>query len=187
MAPSLLPLILLLFGVGFLLANARILLDYLRFLRRRRSALLTWPDARPGYSILSVGLAVALGLLIVYNIVVARHAAAQALFGELMMFLYYAWLLPLSRRIGRGFYQDGIWAEVGFIPYWQIGGVTWREGEQVTLIIISRLRNLARRLVVPLAHYGEARRLLRDRIVAHDIDFTGTGLNLENHDEREDV
>jgi len=32
-----------------------------------------------------------------------------------------------------------------------VGGLTWREGEhQVTLIVISRLRNLARRLIVPL-------------------------------------
>ncbi len=33
------------------------------------------------------------------------------------MFLYYAILLPLARRIGRGFYVDGIWADSAFIPY----------------------------------------------------------------------
>ena len=66
-----------------------------------------------------------------------------------MMFVYYGYLVPLSRRIGRGFYADGIWAETGFVPYWRIGAVSWREGEEIALVIVSRLRNLARRLVVP--------------------------------------
>ena len=82
-----------------------------------------------------------------------------------MMFLYYGYLLPLSLRIRRGFYEDGVWTDTGFIPYHEIGGISWREGEhQVTLIVISRLRNLARRLAVPPEHYGAARRLLRDKI-----------------------
>jgi len=95
-----------------------------------------------------------------------------------------------SHRIRRGFYEDGIWAETGFIPYASIGGITWRqgaEGRDPTLVIISRLRKLARRLSVPGRHYAEVRRLLRDKIAAHDIHFSGTGLNLERHDEREDV
>ena len=81
-----------------------------------------------------------------YKLVFLRRQA----FGETMMFVYYAYLLPLSRRIGRGFYEDGIWADSAFIPYNEVGGISWREGEhQVTLIVISRLRNLARRLAVP--------------------------------------
>ena len=35
---------LLVLGAGFLVANARLILEYLRFLRRRRSALLIWPQ-----------------------------------------------------------------------------------------------------------------------------------------------
>jgi hypothetical protein len=57
----------------------------------------------------------------------------------------------------------------------------------VALVIISRLRNLARHLNVPAQHYGAARRLLRDKISKHDIHFTGTGLDLLDHDEREDI
>ena len=45
--------------------------------------------------------------------------------------IYYGYAQPLSLKIGRGFYQDGIWAEGGFVPYSEIGGLTWREGEQV--------------------------------------------------------
>ena len=68
------------------------------------------------------------------------------------MFLYYAYALPLSIRIGRGFYEQGIWAEKGFIPYSQIGGLSWREDEQITLVLIYRMKNFARSLVVPHAH-----------------------------------
>jgi len=181
-----LPRILFLFGIGFLLADAKILVDYVRFRRRRGLAILTWPDPRPRFSWLNTGIAVVLGLLLVYNLAVQRRASVQV-FGEAMMFLYYAYLAPLGRQIGRGFYEDGIWADSAFIPYWQIGGISWREGEQVTLVVISRLRNLARRVIVPGSHYAEARRVLRDKIQAHDIHFAGTGLDLGNHDEREDV
>lgn len=123
-------------------------------------------------------------MLVVYKVVVLRQQA----FGEEMMFLYYACLLPVSRRIARGFYKDGIWADSSFIAYNEVGGISWREGDgRATLIVISRLRSLARRLAVPLEHYGAARRLLRDKIAAHDIHFTGTGLDLGDRDERESV
>jgi hypothetical protein len=108
-------------------------------------------------------------------------------FGESMMLVYYSYAQPLSLRIGRGFYQDGIWAEGGFVPYSEIGGLTWREGEQVTLVMMFRWRNFAKSLVVPQPYYGAARRLLRDKIAAHDIHFTGKTLDLGVHDDRDDV
>jgi hypothetical protein len=105
-----------------------------------------------------------------------------------MMFAYYAYLMPLNRRIRRGFYEDGIWLDTAFIPYHEIGGISWREGEhEVALIVISRLRNLARHLIVPGDKYGAARRLLRDKIGEHAIHFTGTGLDLGAHDERDEA
>ena len=175
---------LVLLGVGFLVANARLILEYFTFLRRRRSALLTWPSPKPPYYGMALAIGVVLGFLVFYKLVVLRRQA----FGEGMMFLYYAYLFPLSRQIGRGFYEEGIWADTVFIPYNEVGGISWREGEhQVTLIVISRLRNLARRLSVPVEHYAAARRLLRDKIAAHDIHFTGTGLDLGGHDERDEV
>jgi hypothetical protein len=105
-----------------------------------------------------------------------------------MMFVYYAYLIPLTRRIGRGFYEDGIWADSTFIPYNELGGISWREGEHnVSLVMISRLKNLARRLVVPMEHYSAARKLLRDKIGDHEIHFLGTGLDLGAHDERDEA
>jgi hypothetical protein len=103
-----------------------------------------------------------------------------------MMFVYYAYLMPLSRRIGRGFYEDGIWADSSFIAYRDVGGISWRETEhEVTLIVISRLRSLARRLIVPGDKYRAAQRVLRDKMDEHEIQFTGTGLDLSEDRERD--
>ena len=174
--------VLVLLGVGFLAANLKLAYDYVRYLRRRRSALLTWRAPKPPQYLFALGLGVALGLLVIAKLFVLRRQA----FGESMMFLYYAYFFPMSLTIGRGFYEDGIWAETAFIPYNEVSGISWREGEhQVTLIVISRLRSLARRLIVPGDKYGAARRLLRDKIGEHAIHFTGTGLDLGARDERD--
>jgi hypothetical protein len=176
--------VLILLGVGFLVANARLAVDYVRFRKRRRSAVLVWPAPRPPYYGLALGIGVTLGFLIFYKLFVLH----TQVFGETMMFLYYAYMTPLSHSIRRGFYEDGLWTDTGFIPYQEIGGISWREGEHhVALIVISRLRNLARRLTVPGDRYGAARRLLRDKIAAHEIHFTGTGLDLDEHDERDEA
>jgi hypothetical protein len=173
---------LLLLGVGFMVANARLILELLRFRRRRRGALLTWPTPPPPFYGLTLALGVATGLLVAFKVLVIHRQA----FGEAMMFVYFGYLVPLSQRIARGFYEDGIWADSSFIPYNEVGGITWREGERsVSLIVISRLRNLARRLAVPLEHYAAARRLLRDKIGEHEIHFFGTGLDLGIQDERD--
>jgi hypothetical protein len=131
-------------------------------------------------------LAGALGLLIIVKLVIQHQPPINA-FGESMMLIYYGYAAPLSWRIGRGFYQDGIWADSGFMRYAEIGGLTWREDDDVTLVVISRARRLARRLVVPLKFYGEARRILRDHIATQQIKFSGRTLDLGGHDEREDV
>ena len=85
-----------------------------------------------------------------------RGRFAPQLFGISMMFVYYGYLVPLSRRIGRGFYADGIWSETGFVPYWRIGAVSWREGEEIALVIVSRLQE-------PGAPAGRAGGALRRR------------------------
>jgi hypothetical protein len=186
MAAEVAPRILLLLGIGFLVANLRIAFETLKFVRRRSSAVLTWRGAKPRYYGLQLALGVILGFLLFYDMFVLRRPAPQ-LFGVGMMFLYYAYLMPLKVRIGRGFYADGIWSESGFVPYWKIGAVSWREGEEIALVIVSRLRSLARRLIVPGTHYAAARRLLRDKIAAHDIQLMRTGLELGAHDARDDV
>ena len=183
----------LLLGAGFLVANARLAAGYFKYVRRRRGALLTWRAPRPPYYAMQLGIGVLMGVILFYNVVRMFRLYRSVhldwrIFGQAMMFLYYAYLFPMNRAIARGFYEDGIWLDQGFIGYHEIGGITWREGEHdVVLLVTSRLRNLARRLLVPGAQYAAARRLLRDKIAKHDIQFSGTGLSLLEHDEREDV
>lgn len=182
--------VLLLLGFGFFAANLSVGMDLVRYGRRRSRALLVWLPPPPPFYPMLIGIGVALGFLIAYNLVLG-NAIPAVLFGEGMMFIYYAAAVPLARRIPRGFYGDGIWAERGFVAYGQIDGLSWREsgagGGDVTLLLISRFRSFARRLTVPGSMYGAARRLLRDKIKAEAIRYKGPGLDLGEHDETEDV
>lgn len=178
--------LLLLFGLGFLIANARALLLHLHYWRRRRHALLVWPARRPPFYGMQLGIAAALGLLLVYN-VFFRLPPPETLFGEGMMFLYYAYAVPMSARIPRGFYREGVWSDRGFVRYAGIGGLAWREGKEPVLLLVAEGGGTARSLLVPGHHYGAARRLLRDLIAQHAIRLSGHGLDLGVKDEREDA
>jgi hypothetical protein len=181
-----LPYVLIALGAGFLVANVRALAAYVRFMRLRKDAILIWPGPRPPFFGLVVFLGITLGVLIIVKYFFLGRPFWD-IFGELMMFIYFAYMVPLGRRIGRGFYADGVWSERGFIPYPRIGGVSWRDGEPVTLLLIARFRQLAWPLLVPSKYLAASRRLLRDRIGDHEIMFAGDTLNLGGHDEREDV
>lgn len=170
------PRVLLLFGIGFLAANILATIELVRYHRHRRNALLVWPRPKPRYYTISVLLGIILGLLIVAEILLKRPA--YSLFGEAMMFVYYMCLFPMRARISRGFFQAGVWSDSGFMRWSDISAVSWKEEKPLTLILISNARNLARRLGVPSELYGEARRLLRDRIKAHDLNIGGFGLDL---------
>src|SRR5882672_7090252 len=183
---DLLQRILLLFGVGFLIANILVFVDLIRFRIRRRSALLVWQGEKPRFYGFSLALGVMLGLLFGFKLFV-QHRPLHTLLGEAMMFVYYGYALPLSTRIARGFYEDGIWSDTGFMKWAQISAVSWKEEGSVTLVVISHFRNIARRLQVPGNLYGQARRLLRDRIKAHAIHIGGTGLDLGSRDEADAV
>jgi hypothetical protein len=53
--------------------------------------------------------------------------------------------------------------------------------------VIPRRARVAQRLPVPSEHFGEARRLLRDRIATADIRFAADGLRLGLSDDRDRV
>jgi hypothetical protein len=166
-------------GVGFLAANAYLLFQYARYAVRRRRALLVWAPPAQTHPAMGFAIAGALALLIGYKLVLSD----QPVFGEAMMLLYYGGLVPLSRRIARGFYQDGIWANRGFVPYSDVGGISWRETPHaVSLLVTSRSRSAARRLAVPVQHYAAARRILGDRMTAGVIRPSVTGLGLDASD-----
>ena len=115
---------------------------------RKRSALLVWQGEKPRFYGFSLALGVMLGLLFVFKLFV-QHRPIQTLLGESMMFVYYGYALPLSTRIARGFYRDGIWSDTGFMRWAQISAVSWKEEGPVTLVLISHFKNIARRLEVP--------------------------------------
>ena len=187
MPPEALPRLLFLFGVGFFAANLKLLRDLFRFRRRKRFALLIWQGPKPRYYGFMLGLGVALGVLLLFKILVQRPPPNQ-LFGEAMMFVYYGYLFPLSTRIARGFYEDGIWSDSGFVPWAQISAVSWKEDDAVTLIVISHIKTIARHLHVPGRLYGQARRLLRDRVKVHDdLHIGGAGLDLGSRSEQDAV
>lgn len=179
------PRLLLLFGIGFLVANIKVAAELVRYHRAKRSALLIWAGPKPRYYAFSLWLGVILGLLMVAEILLKRPP--YSLFGEGMMFVYYICLFPLASRIARGFYQDGVWSDSGFMPWAKISAISWKDEGAVTLILISHDNNVARRLEVPGPQYGEARRVLRDRIKAHDIQIGGAGLNLGTRDDGDTV
>ena len=57
---DLLPRVLFVLGVGFLAANLRLLFQFIRFLKIRSSALLTWPGRRPPF----YGLLISIGAVL---------------------------------------------------------------------------------------------------------------------------
>ena len=185
-SPTLLTTLLYVIGAGFLIFNLYLFFQYFRNRRMQRAALLTWPPPRPPLYRLFLWVGAVLAIVVYYKLAVLR-LHPRFVFGETMMLVYYVYAMPLSLKIRRGMYEDGIWSDSGFIPYQKIGGLTWREGEAPTLVILYRWRTFARQLIVPELYYGQARRLLRDKIAAHDIHFTGKTLDLGLHDERDDV
>jgi hypothetical protein len=178
--------VLFLFGVGFLAANVKVVADLLRFRRRSRHAELTWEGAKPKFYGFMLGLGVVLGLMLAFKTFVQRRPFDQ-LFGEAMMFVYYGYAFPLSTRILRGFYRDGIWTDTGFMRWGQISAVSWKEEHNPVLILISHAGSIARRLEIPGHLYGQARRVLRDKIKAHEIAMGGAGLDLGSRGEGDTV
>ena len=176
---------LLALGVLFVIVDVKVGAQILSWWQKRKQAIVTWPGPKPPFYAINLFIGVMLGILLFITIAVVPRPAASV-FGVTMMFLYYGYLLPLSARIRRGLYQDGIWTDSGFMSYTDIGGLTWNGDD--TLVIASRHKTLARRLVVPGVHLGEVRHFLREKIGDHAIEFdAGPGLHLGTRDTRESV
>lgn len=170
-------------GVLFVIVNLRVGVQLLGWWRLRRDVVLTWPSPKPPFFAINLAIGVMLGIILLIT-AYRMPCGFASIFGLLMMFTYYGYLLPLSARIRRGLYRDGIWTDSGYMSYREIGGLTWKAGD--TLVLASRQKTLARRLTVPGAHLGEVRHLLREEIGRHTIEFDeGPGLHLGTRDTRE--
>jgi hypothetical protein len=186
LSPQLLTTLLFVLGCGFLVFNLYLFFQFWRNRRLQPSALVTWPPPRPPLYRLFLWVGAVLAIVIFYKLAVLR-LHPKYVFGETMMLVYYVYAMPLGLQIRRGLYADGIWTDAGYIAYTNVGGLTWREGANPTLVILYRWRSFARKLIVPRTLYGEARKVLRDKIAEHEIHFTGKPLDLGAHDERDDV
>lgn len=170
-------------GALFVIVNLRVSYELLAWWRLRRDVVLTWPSPKPPFFAINLAIGVMLGVILLIT-AYRMPGSVSSLFGVSMMFTYYGYLLPLSVRIKRGLYRDGIWTDSGYMPYREMGGLTWKSGD--TLILASRQKTLARRLTVPGPHLGEVRHLLREAIGRHTIEFDeGPGLHLGTRDTRE--
>jgi hypothetical protein len=183
---------LLALGVLFVIVDLKAGAQLLSWWRKRGQAVVTWVGPRPPFHAVNLTIGMLLGILLFVTAYVEitrlqrGWGAVPSMFGVVMMFIYYGYLLPLSARIRRGLYQDGIWTDSGFMPYTDIGGLAWKGDD--TLVLASRQKTLARRLRVPGVHLGEVRHLLRDKIGEHAIEFeVGPGLHLGTRDTRESV
>ncbi|HWI20738.1 MAG TPA: hypothetical protein VNT81_23445 [Vicinamibacterales bacterium] len=179
-------------GLLFAIVDLKVGGQILSWWRKRSQATVTWPGPKPPFYVINLTIGMLLGVLLFLTAYVEitrlqrGWAAAPSMFGVSMMFIYYGYLLPLTTRIRRGLYRDGIWTDSGFMRYTEIGGLTWKGDD--TLVLASRQRALARRLRVPGVHIGEVRHLLRDKISEHAIEFeAGPGLHLGTRDTRESV
>jgi hypothetical protein len=183
---------LLALGLLFVIVDVKVGTQIYRWWRKRHQAMVTWPGPKPPFFAINLAIGMLLGVLMFVTAYVEitrlrrGMAAGPSIFGVVMMFIYYGYLLPLSTRIRLGLYDDGIWTDSGFMRYTEIGGLTWKGDD--TLIVASREKTLARRLRVPGVHLGEVRHLLREKIGDHAIEFdAGPGLHLGTRDTRESV
>ena len=147
-------------GLYFSVLLARGLAGYVRFLRMRRSAVLTWRARRSFHFALALG-AVSLAVAIVNT---SLDRPFLHLYGQYATAAYFILMVPLSARIQLGLYRDGVWSDTGFLPYARIGRMAFREGPEIVLLLLQRGAARAFRLVVPPEEYGAVRKLLEEKV-----------------------
>src|SRR5262245_51995729 len=151
---------------------------YHQFQRVKPTALLTWP-ARSRNILFMIGLGVLAAGVAVLN-GYARRPIPQ-IYSQGIMAVYFTLMVPLLHRCHPGLYQDGVWAERGFLPYDKIrrmaflepglyaGGRTFREMPPVVLVLVPRSGRGSFRLPVPPEEYGAVRKVLEDKIRSREL------------------
>jgi hypothetical protein len=163
-------------AVYFSVLIARGTIRYLRFRRVRATALVTWPGPKPpNFRFLMLLGGVAAGVAVLNGYL--QHPFHK-IYSQLSIAFYFIGILPLLARIPKGFYDDGIWAEEGFLPYSRIRRLAFREGPELVLLLLPWDGGSAHRLQVPPGEYGAVRRVLGDKIRNRVLNLEGNILGL---------
>ena len=163
-------------GLYFLVLLIRGLRGYLLFRKVRPTALLTWPVPRSGQFPFLLALGVVATAVTALNAYLDRplhHVLSQAL-----MAAYFILMVPLCQNIRLGFYDQGVWADTGFLPYANIGRIAFRETPEIVLILLPRGRSGSFRLPVPPEEYGAVRKVLEEKIRARVVNIEAGILGL---------
>jgi hypothetical protein len=178
-------------GLYFAVLLVQGLAGYLHYRRLRPTALLTWPPRRRARGLFFIFFI--LGLLApataVLNWYLARPLHHVVSLG--LMALYFMLMVPLTGRIRLGLYQEGVWADAGFLPWGRIARMAFRdddeEGErrsrsrataEIMLILVSRGGSGSFRLPVPPDEYGAVRKLIEEKVRARVVNMEGGILGL---------
>ena len=157
-----------------------VLRSYLQFRRVAAASLLAWDSERPWFFGLCLGIGFFMIVLTGVSAFLLKRPAIHVL-SQGLMAVFYTVVFPLAFRIRKGFYRTGIWSDRGFVPYQDIRWFGWRDRPDITLALRMEgglLRPTDAVLRVPGAYYGEARRILADRVKDRSLRVEQTVLGL---------
>ena len=163
-------------GLYFLVLLIRGLRGYLLFRKVRPTALLTWPVPRSGQFPFLLALGVVATAVTALNAYLERHL--HHVVSQALMAAYFILMVPLCQNIRLGFYDQGVWADTGFLPYAKIGRIAFRETPEIVLILLPRGRSGSFRLPVPPEEYGAVRKMLEEKIRARVVNIEAGILGL---------
>jgi hypothetical protein len=167
---------LLVLGVYFTVQLIRGLLGYQRYLRVRPTAVATWAAPRQAQTTWLVALGVVGGVLALLNAWLQRPV--YHVYGLAIMSAYFLVMVPLATRIRLGLYEDGIWADAGFIRWEQIGRVAFVENPEILVLLVPHQGSRTFRLPVPPTEYGSVRKLLAEKVRAGHLNLDPAILGL---------
>lgn len=157
-----------------------ILYKFLQFKKVAKEAVLSWEAPRPWYYKLCVGIGLVMVFLTVMSAVAFRQSPLPVI-SQSLMAVFYTVVFPLMFKIKRGFYESGIMAENGFVPYPAIRWLGWKEAPSLTLAMRAdgAFGQKYAFMRVPSDHFGHARRILADRIREDSLSFETSVLGLD--------
>ena len=173
-----------LLAVVFAIWNGATVYQYVRFARLRAGAQLTWLPPRPWFYNLCIGI----GFFMLSMTAISAfllHRSFLSNFSQALMALFYTVVFPLSFRIRRGFYEKGVWSERRFVPFSDVRWVGWKDENDVVLVLRTEPRLFSQAyayLKVPGDYYGEARRILAERIKDKQLSIETGMLGLADGD-----